>query len=154
MQEIPLGKLFSQLTKGYVGVLSKRLENLPLKRHFYPLMLIYEAGGTLSQTLLASELHMDKVSIVRMVDYLSDHGCVMRQKNPADRREQLLKCTAKGASFIPEIRKAMTETNAYCLDGLCDEEVDMLENMLSKVGFNLQDQPQDGYDMKFIKKDK
>jgi MarR family transcriptional regulator for hemolysin len=153
-EETPLGKLFNQLTKGYVGTFSKRLENLPIKRHFYALMLIYKANGKWSQTDLASELQMDKVSILRMVDYLSEHGCVKRKTNPLDRRGQLLHCTDKGSSLIPAISDAMIETNTLCLDGFTAKETLFFEKMLFKVGFNLQHQPQDIYNIKFIKKDK
>ena len=152
--EIPLGKLFSQLTKEYVGTFTKRLENLPITRHFYPLVLIAEAEGKLSQTCLAHELNMDKVSVVRLVDYLSEHGCVVRKQNPADRREQLLQCTKLGESYIPDIQKAMIETNELSLEGLNSEEVKILEKMLSKVTCNLRHQPQDTYNIEFIKKDK
>jgi|AntRauTorcE11897_2_1112592.scaffolds.fasta_scaffold77562_2 DNA-binding MarR family transcriptional regulator len=153
-RELPLGKLFSQLTKEYVGTFSKRLDHLPIKRHFYPLMFIYEGKGKLSQTCLAGELHLDKVSVLRLVDYLSEHGCVVRKQNPADRREQLLQCTKLGESYIPDIQKAMIETNELSLEGLNSEEVKILEKMLSKVTCNLRHQPQDTYNIEFIKKDK
>jgi len=153
-RELPLGKLFSQLTKEYVGTFTKRLEHLPIKRHYYPLMLIYQGKGKLSQTCLSGELHFDKVSVLRLVDYLSEHGCIERKQNPADRREQFLQCTKLGESYIPDIEKALVETNELCLEGLNTEEVRMLEKMLSKVTCNLHHQPQDTYSIEFIKKDK
>lgn len=151
---MPLGKLFHQLTKEYVGTFTKRLDALPINRNFYPLMLIHEGQGKLSQQCLANELRMDKVAVVRIVDYLSEHDCVVRKQNPADRREQLLQCTATGESYIPEIRKAMIETNELCLDGLNPDEVKKLEEILSKVTCNLHRQPQNSYDIEFIKKEK
>ncbi|MFZ6051198.1 MarR family winged helix-turn-helix transcriptional regulator [Halocola ammonii] len=153
-RELPLGKLFGQLTKEYVGTFSKRLEHLPIKRHFYPLMLISQGNGRLSQTCLAGELHLDKVSVLRLVDYLSEHDCVERRQNPEDRREQFLHCTELGESYIPDIKKALIETNELCLEGLDSEEVKLLEKLLSRVTCNLHHQPQDTYSIEFIKKEK
>lgn len=153
-REMPLGKLFSQLAKDYVGTFTRRLEGLPIKRYFYPLVLIHEADGKLSQTLLADELFVDKVTVVRMIDYLSEHNCVARKQNPADRREQLLELTSEGKKLVPVIRQAMIETNALSLNHLDNDEVEILENALSRIACNLKQQPQDSYKVEFIKDEK
>ncbi len=150
-REMPLGKLFSQLAKGYVGTFTKRLEGLPINRYFYPLILIEDANGTLSQQSLANELLVDKVAVVRMVDYLSDNGLVIRRQNPEDRRQQLLQLTEAGKKMTPLIRKAMIETNQLSLDCFSSEEIVQLENLLSRLICNLKQQPQDSYHVEFIK---
>lgn len=153
-REMPLGKIFSQLAKDYVGTFTKRLEDLPIKRYFYPLVLIHEADGKLSQSSLADELFVDKVSVVRIIDYLSEKKCVMRRKNPADRREHLLELTSEGRKLVPKIRQAMIETNALSLNHLNSLDVEALESALSRIACNLKQQPQDSYKVEFIKDEK
>jgi len=55
--------------------------------------------------------------------------------------------------LIPEIRQAIVETNERCLDGFSPTEVKQFKTLLSQLELNLRNQPQDTYDMKFIKKD-
>lgn len=150
-KEKPLGKVFNELTKAYVSTFSKRLQHLPIKRHYYPLLLINEAKGSLSQTCLAAHLLMDKVGVVRLVNYLSNNNLVARTTNPADRREQLLSCTSKGKALIPEINKALANTNELCLNGLSSQETQLLQKLLAKISCNLHEQPQDSYAINFIK---
>lgn len=153
-REMPLGKLFSQLAKDYIGTYTKRLEGLPISRYFYPLIIIHEAQGSLSQQSLADELYTDKVSVVRIVDYLSQNGLVERKKNPEDRRQQLLHLTPAGEKLIPPIRQAMTDTNKLSLNGLKKSEVSLLENMLSRIACNLKQQPQNSFHVEFYKSEK
>lgn len=150
-REMPLGKLFSQLAKDYVGSFTQRLGGLPISRYFYPLLLIDEANGKLSQQALANGLNVDKVAVVRMVDYLEENGLVARQKNPEDRREQLLLITPAGRKLVPQIRQAMAETNDLSLHAFSEKEVGQLEKLLSRVICNLKKQPQDSYHVEFIK---
>lgn len=153
-REMPLGKLFSQLAKDYVGTFSKRLEKLPINRYYYPLVLIKEAKGKISQQALADELYVDKVSVVRIVDYLSENGLIERKQNPNDRREQHLHLTAAGEKLVPEIRQAMVDTNELSLQGFSKEEVCQLEKMLSRMACNLKQQPQDSFHVEFFKSEK
>lgn len=149
--ELPLGKLFSLLAKDYMGTFSNRLKHLPISRYYYPLLLIHEAQGSLNQQNLADELQVDKVSVVRIVDYLSENNLLERRQNPRDRREQLLRITPAGEKLIEQIRQAIADTNELCLAGFTAADIARLETYLSRLSANLKQQPQDSYKIEFIK---
>lgn len=153
LPEMPLGKIFSDLAKDYLGTFSKRLEHLPINRYHYPLLVVFEGGGKLSQQCLANELQVDKVAVVRMVDYLSENGLVRRKQNSRDRREQLLQLTPAGEKLIPEIRQAMIDTNQLATEGFSAEETCRLEKLLSKMLCNLRQQPQNSFHVEIFKSD-
>jgi MarR family transcriptional regulator for hemolysin len=118
----PLGRVFGFLTKQYVGCLAKRMENTPLERHYYPLYLIGKNSGNISQQQLADQLSTDKVSMVRILDYLTDGGFIERRVNPGDRRQHLLHITESGKPWVEEIELGLAETDELFLGFLRKEQ--------------------------------
>ncbi|MDX2002022.1 MAG: MarR family transcriptional regulator [Chitinophagales bacterium] len=136
-REIPLGRLANLITKNYLGVLSQKLNQLDMERHFYPLVLIEQGGGKITQTELSEALKTDKVSMVRILDYLSSQGMIVRQTNPIDRREHYLQVTDKAKQILPHIKQAIQEVNSAALQGFTEEQKDLFYELLGKVCCNL-----------------
>ncbi len=110
-----MGKIFGELAKAYANHFIEQLKDFPLKRYYYPLVVIESYQGDINQTLLAEELFLDKASIVRMLDYLEAEECIRRVQNPQDRRAHLLELTPKAIAMIPDIKKALQKSNETCI---------------------------------------
>ena len=132
-EDITLGRMFGFLTKQYIGLLARRMENTPIERYFYPLYLIGKNSGTISQQQLANLVLSDKVSMVRVIDSLSDEGLVERRVNPNDRRQHLLHITEKGIPWVEEIGKALEETDNKFLELLPEDERALFKQQLRKM---------------------
>lgn len=137
IDSFPLAKHFAAITKKYVGAINEKLQHLGIDRSFYPLVLIAEEKGCITQQMLADKLGIDKVSVVRLVDYLSENECVVRKKNPHDRREHLLEVTPKGEKLVPTINQAFYETNCEIFNGLRDEEIHTFLKCIDHIQHNL-----------------
>lgn len=135
--EYPLGKMLSVLGRGYLQLLRNRLQQFDIDRNYYALVLIENHSRALSQQELAALLGSDKVSIVRVVDYLSENGYLKRVRKSDDRRKYNLELTEKARSIIPEIRKSYSEVNNVALSGFTDAEILFLLESLEKIRFNL-----------------
>jgi len=131
--DIPVGRMFGFLTKQYIGLLTKRMENTPVERYYYPLYLIGRNSGNISQQQLANLIFSDKVSMVRMIDALADEGFVERRVNPEDRRQHLLYITEKGEPWIDEIEQALQETDNMFLELLPQNERALFRQQLKKM---------------------
>ena len=142
---LPFGKVFSELPKAYAGHFTEQLKELPLKRYYYALVVIESYRGDINQTLLGEELYLDKASIVRMLDYLEAEDCIRRVQNPQDRRAHLLELTPKAMTMIPEIKKALHETNIVCLEEARALGINNIELALEQMYHALQS----GGDTKF-----
>ena len=151
--EVPLGKVFSELAKAYVGYFIDQLRDLPISRYYYALVVIEDREGDLNQTDLAEELYLDKASIVRMLDYLEAEGCIVRRQNPRDRRAHLLELTPKALAMIPRIKRAVHETNAICLRQAAEQGVGDFFSTLSRVRAGLQSASDQAYQIHFVKND-
>jgi len=130
---IHLGKIFGQLTKRYIGVLTGQLTNLDIERYFYVIHLIATSERALTQKELTCLLHVDKASMVRISDYLEQNGYLERTVNPDDRREQFLILTPKGEAVKGTIADAFSNTDEILLAALPPTERQVFISHLLKV---------------------
>lgn len=147
----PLGKFFTILTKQYINLLSKQLDHIPIDRYFYPLYLIAKSNELYSQNDLAEQLYVDKVTVVRVIDYLEKHKMAERQQHPNDRRCHVLKVTEKGWEFIPIIEEAMLKTNEVFLNLLNEPFKSLFEEETTKLANKVAQFPDQRFDILFNK---
>lgn len=151
---IPLGRTLANLGKSYFGALTKKLELLDIDRHFSVLLLIESrenSGKSCCQQFIADALQTDKVSMVRMVDYLIDNKYISKSLNPNDRREYFLKLTSKAKKELPKIKKSINELNKIVFKGLKKDEVQAFYNAIAVMESNLAETPADEVVFKFRK---
>jgi MarR family transcriptional regulator, transcriptional regulator for hemolysin len=137
--EQPLGRMLSLLGKGYLHLLQSKLQHLDIDRNYYALVLIENNDGILSQQELALLLDSDKVSIVRIVDYLAGKGYVKRQRKTEDKRKHFLVLTDTAKKALPEIRRSFKEINDIALQGLDKSQIEALSEIIQKIKSNITD---------------
>ena len=139
--EIPLGKNFALLTRNYIGIITHNLSDLEIERYFYPIVLIGESEKVLCQNDLSELMAVDKATIVRVVDYLSEKGLIERVRNLEDRRFYHLKLTKQGNKYFPQIKSAFEKANEVCFLGFDETEKDEFKRLLLKMHQNLEAHP-------------
>jgi len=132
-----LGLYFGMLTKRYFGVLTKKLEGLDIDRHFFLLIMIDENKEKCTQQYLADTLLVDKVAMVKNLDYLSEKGYIVRETNPKDRRETHVNLTAKAKKAMKLIYAAIEKTNKEATSGLTEKEVKEFFKAMETTNRNL-----------------
>jgi MarR family transcriptional regulator for hemolysin len=137
LNEQPLGRILSVLGKGYLNLLRIKLKHLDIDRYYYALVLIGRQDGNITQQELALLLDSDKVSIVRIVNYLSEKGYVKRMLKTDDRRKHRLVLTEKGKLAIPEIKKSFAALNAVVLSGLEKPQISELTQSITHIKKNI-----------------
>jgi MarR family transcriptional regulator, transcriptional regulator for hemolysin len=135
--QVPIGWIMSNLSKGFLAGLQQKLKHLDIQRSYYPLLLIESGHGNLTQQELANLLACDKVQVVRIIDYLSSNGFVVREKDLKDRRKFKLQITSKAVAIIPDIKAAIQETSKMALSGIMDDKTEELFQLLQIIEKNL-----------------
>lgn len=133
----PIGRVMSKLGKLSLEKAQAQLYHLDINRSFYPLILIDLQQG-MTQQELADMLVVDKVQVVRIVDYLSQHGYVQRVMNPNDRRKYQLTVTEKAIKAMPQIKQALNEVTNNIFEGFSSDEIDTIYDMLGRMENNLK----------------
>ena len=137
--EQPLGRFLSGIGKIFLNNLNQKLNQLDIERNYYALILIEQADGNITQQELAILLDSDKVSVVRIIDYLSNNGYVKRIQNKTDRRKYCLTLTNKAIKALPKIKNTLSEISDKALKGLKKQQIEDLYKTLNKIKKNLSE---------------
>lgn len=129
------------LTKRYFGVLTKKMEGLDIDRHFFLLIMIDESKEKCTQQYLADTLLVDKVAMVKNLDYLSEKGYIVRATNPKDRRETHVTLTAKAKKAMKIIYSNIDKTNKEAASGLTKKQKEEFFKALEVMNLNLSHSP-------------
>jgi len=148
----PIGRMLGALTKQYFGALSKSMEHLGVDRHFYPLVVIDKTQEKCTQQYLSCMLDVDKVSMVRMMDYLMEKGMITREVNIDDRREHIIKLTPKAKKIMPEIYEGINKMNSLALKGLNKSEQELFYAAVKRIAKNIENLPVNEVDIQLKKK--
>jgi MarR family transcriptional regulator for hemolysin len=133
----PLGQIAGNIHRIFLAIINKNLVHLDIERFYFPVILIEAGEGKLTQQELSEKLFCDKVQVVRIIDYLSEHGYVNRVQNTSDRRKYGLEVTEKAKKAIPEIKKAWEKANAILLSNLSENQIKELYASLRIIENNL-----------------
>jgi DNA-binding MarR family transcriptional regulator len=140
---LPFGSSLAILTKSYYGALTKRLEHLEIDRHFSILILIENMGDSCTQHYICEQLKIDKVSMVRMIQYLIEKKFIVKVINEQDKREHFLQLTKKSKTMLPQIHQAIGDLNEMAFESISLNKQHELFNMLAQIQTNLNELPTD-----------
>jgi len=150
---MPLGKLFGDILKIYFGALSKNMERYGVDRHFSTLVAIDHAKQKCTQQYLSDLLNFDKVSMVRMLDYLVAQKMITRAVNPDDRREHIIQLTTQAKKIMPEIHNGIKEMNSIAFKKVSKQNKELFYECLVTIFKNIENLPVNKVDIK-LKKNK
>jgi len=136
--EQPIGRRLSAIAKDFLCLLHVKLKHIDLDRNYYALLLIEKANSNMTQQELAALLDSDKVSIVRIIDYLTEKGYVTRVTHELDRRKYCLTLTPKAKDEIHNIQTMLAEAQEQAFKGLTDVQISEFYNTLSVIQLNLK----------------
>lgn len=121
------------------AVVSKRLKNTDIDKYYIILILLDTSKEKLTQQSICETLYIDKVTMVKMIDYLSSFNYVKRVRNPKDRREKIILLTPKARKALPRIKEVYSYVIDVTFNGLQKKEINVFVNKLNKMNKNLQD---------------
>jgi MarR family transcriptional regulator for hemolysin len=134
----PVSRKLMVLGRAYLNVLGNQMDHLDINRFYYALTVIYFYDGELTQKALAEKLGKDKSIIVNIIDTLTEKGFVIREINPADRRQHLLKTTEKAKKAVPQIMDAFENMNKLAATNVSAGDMEIFESVLNKMKNNLE----------------
>lgn len=125
--------------KAFLNALNNKLDHLDIRRNYYALLLIENGSGSITQQDLADMLDTDKVSVMRIVDYLSANGYIKREKKKEDQRKYLLILTAKARKEMKGIKKAIDDLTESAFKGIDKTQRSQFEKTLRQISENIKE---------------
>jgi MarR family transcriptional regulator for hemolysin len=137
-----------QLRVGFLVHDVSRLRRTVYDQHLKPLgitrsqwwvltNLTRHEGDGYMQVELARLLDVGKVALGGLISRLEESGFVKRVPDKNDLRSKRVLISRKGAGIIEKIQEVSKDLNTEILEGISEEEVDILVDLLSRVKKNL-----------------
>lgn len=111
----------------------ERLRGLGIEPRHFGLLSTIAAREPCSQQRVAGCMGVTGPAVVQSIDELDQHGLILRERNPADRREHLLRLTDQGRDRLTEARGVMDGIQRYLAELLGADQVGELNRLLIKL---------------------
>ncbi|AGF73466.1 MarR family winged helix-turn-helix transcriptional regulator [Corynebacterium halotolerans] len=86
-----------------------------------------------SQSALSETLAIDASDMVRLIDSLENRGWVQRERDPNDRRRQIVASTKKGAKAQAELAELVAEGEDRALDESTSKQLKHLRKLAKAI---------------------
>lgn len=96
-------------------------------------MTIIHDRGSIQQNEIGLCMHIDRTTMVDVVDDLENKGLVERKDNPVDRRAYALVLTPKGKSILPRVQKLCVAAEGRFLSHLSPKDQREFVEILQKL---------------------
>lgn len=100
-------------------------------REFWVLCCVSEKA--MSQRELAELLAIDASDMVRILDSLEGHGWVKRDRDPKDRRRQLVSATKKGGKMLDSLSDDVAEAEDRALELSSQKQLKSIKKLAQAI---------------------
>lgn len=104
----------------------------------FGVLVLIAANPGLTQSRLAAATHLDRSTMVAVIDQLEGRGLVERRSSPTDRRSNALVLTPAGETLLKQLKRRVKSHEARIASALTREEVETLTELLGRVRRQLQ----------------
>jgi MarR family transcriptional regulator, lower aerobic nicotinate degradation pathway regulator len=109
-------------------------EELEVHPYHHAILAVLDEGSRETQGAIADALGYDKGQLVGLLDELEDGGLIERQRDPADRRRQLVRMTPTGRRKLERVRRLAQRLDDEFLSPLDENERRELHALLLRLG--------------------
>jgi DNA-binding MarR family transcriptional regulator len=95
-------------------------------------LALTRANPGIAQVELASELGIDKASMVALMDRLEDAGWILRTRSSEDRRRQSITLTTEGERIYKSLKREMLDHEQKFAELFSDREREQLVRLLQR----------------------
>lgn len=137
-----LDKRFGFLVADVGRLSGKRFDDLSrttldLTRAQYRALAYLSYHGEMNQACLADLMEVAPISAGRLLDRMEEGGWIARRPNPDDRRERMVKMTAKADQALDAAREVGDVVTGQALSGFSDAEAEQFLVFLQRARANL-----------------
>lgn len=99
----------------------------------FGVLVIIEANPDLKQSELAKAAHLDRSTVVSVIDNLERRQLVERRASPNDRRSNALRLTAEGTALLKKLKRLVADHEKRLVQNLTADEQQTLIGLLTRI---------------------
>ena len=115
------------------GDFALTLGELDITPGLYGVLVIIEANPGLKQTELARATHLDRSTVVSVIDNLERRALVDRRAAATDRRSNSLQLTPDGKALLKKLKRLVNEHEQRLKGNLSENEQATLIRLMRKI---------------------
>ncbi len=146
------GYEMARVSEVYLSTLSAIMKPHDIERYFMPFLYLCEYSGKITQKDLAQALGRDKVSTMRIVDYLCEKKLLIRKQDKKDRRCQILEITDKALYILPKVKAGIKQTNKLLFQQFTEDEKQQFKQSMDKLYATIETLPEPTFIVKAFKR--
>lgn len=112
---------------------SESIGDLEMTPGLFGVLVIIEANPDLKQSELARATHLDRSTVVSVIDNLERRSLVERRAAPNDRRSNALRLTSDGGALLRKVKQKVGEHEKRLVATLSPAERQALVKLLKKI---------------------
>ncbi len=112
---------------------SEQLGEFDVTPGLFGVLVIIEANPGLKQSELARATHLDRSTVVSVIDNLERRGLVERRAAENDRRSNALHITPDGVALLKKLKRRVLEHEKRLVEQFSPEERDNLVELLKRI---------------------
>lgn len=135
-----LGKYITIANSSQNTLIAEKLKEYDITRSELPILIVLYKEEGVSQQKFSELYGLDKSTVTRTLDKLSEKGFTYRETSPEDRRKNLIKLTEKAKEFKPILINVLEEKEEYMNKGLSEGEKQVFRQIIKKMIYNLKEE--------------
>lgn len=112
---------------------SESLGEFDVTPGLFGVLVVIEANPGLKQTELARASHLDRSTVVSVIDNLERRGLVERRQAENDRRSNALMITSEGAALLKKLKRRVAEHEKRLVEHLSEDEQATLVSLMKRI---------------------
>lgn len=113
--------------------LKRTLDSYAISPGLFGVLVLLEANAGMKQTDLARAVHLDRSTVVNVIDNLEDRRLVERRVANGDRRSKALYLTTDGKRLLQKLKPLVAEHERRLTRGLSGAEEKTLVSLLQRI---------------------
>jgi len=101
-------------------------------------LLALKSGSATSQQQLADQIGIRGATLTHHLAAMEERGLVTRQREPGDRRNQVVRLTPRGEDLFDRLRTTAQAFDARLRNGITQEQARTFDAVLSQIAANLE----------------
>lgn len=125
-----INKKIGVLERCAIDYRNKKLSDIGLSGCNYNYIICVCKNPGISQEEIVKRIYVNKSNVARNLKVLENDGFIYKKVSDLDKRINMIYPTEKALNALPKIREVIRGWNDIILNGLSNEEVNVLENIL------------------------
>ncbi|MEZ7129133.1 MarR family winged helix-turn-helix transcriptional regulator [Nonomuraea sp. AD125B] len=114
-------------------MVSEGLARLDARKWHYAALVALREGGPVSQAELSRRTGIYRSDLVAVINELAERGHVERSPDPADRRRNVIRLTARGREHLDRLQEVVAALQDELLAPLTPAEREQFSDLLTRV---------------------